>query len=27
MVQFSIEVRHLNVFGADGVCICHAEVS
>ena len=27
MVQFSIEARHLNVFGADGVCICHAEVS
>jgi multiple sugar transport system ATP-binding protein len=27
MVQFALEPRHLNIFGADGTCIRHAEVS
>jgi hypothetical protein len=27
MIQFAIAPRHLNVFGPDGICIRHAEVS
>jgi multiple sugar transport system ATP-binding protein len=27
MIQFAIAPRHLNIFGPDGVCIRHAEVS
>jgi len=27
MIKFAIAPRHLNIFGSDGVCIRHAEVS
>ena len=27
VVPFALGPRHLNIFGADGVCIRHAEVS
>jgi multiple sugar transport system ATP-binding protein len=27
MIQFAIAPRHLNIFGPDGICIRHAEVS
>lgn len=27
VIQFALEPRHLNVFGVDGICIRHAEVS
>jgi len=26
-VQFALEPRHLHIFGSDGACIRHAEVS
>ena len=27
VIQFALEARHMNIFGANGICIRHAELS